>query len=102
MVRGSACMSDKGLRCGKVVLGVRIRGFEKEVRRGDVRAAATARVAWTPRRRTQPAAESVSRNRDVAAVEQRVVEGIVDELRELLSEWLHIAVFDHGRGATEI
>ena len=24
-------MSDKGLRCGKIVLGVRIRGFKKEV-----------------------------------------------------------------------
>ena len=76
-------------------------GFEKEVGGGDVRAAATSLFARA-RRRTQPTVEGVSRNRDVAAVEQRVVEGIVDELRELLGEWLHVAVFDHGRGGAEI
>src|SRR5260370_16826057 len=31
VVGGSACMSDKGFRCRKIVLGVRIGGFEKEV-----------------------------------------------------------------------
>src|ERR1700730_17693478 len=41
VVRCCACMSDEGLRCGKVVLGVRIGGFEKEVGGGEMRAAAT-------------------------------------------------------------
>ena len=30
------------------------------------------------------------------------MEGIVDELRELLGKWLHVIVFDDGRGGTEI
>jgi hypothetical protein len=101
MVSGSACVSDKGLRCGKIVLGVRIRGFEKKVGGGDV-CAPTTNLFARARHGTQPTAEGISRNRDVAAVEQRVVEGIVDELRELLCEWLNVAVFDDGRRGTEI
>ena len=51
---------------------------------------------------THPTAEGISRNRDVAAVEQRIVQRIVDELRELLCERLHVAVFDDGRRGAEI
>src|SRR5271163_3598556 len=78
MVSGSACVGDKSLRCGKIVLGVRIRWFEKKVGGGDVCAPATSLFAPV-RHGTQPPAEGISRNRNVA-VEQRVVEGIVDEL----------------------
>src|SRR5438874_511576 len=101
MVCGSACMGEEGLRRWKIVLGVCIRGLEKEVGRGDVRAAATTLFA-RKRRRPQPAAEGVSCNRNVAAVKQRVVERIVDELRELLGERLNVAVFDDCGGAVEI
>ena len=56
----------------------------------------------THRRGTHPAGEGVSRDLDVAAVEQRIVQGIVDELGELLSERLHVAVFDNGGRGVEI
>ena len=101
MVSGSACVSDKGLRCGKIVLGVGVRGFEKKVGSSDVCAPAASLFARA-RHGTQPTAEGISRSRDVVAVKQRVVEGIVDELRKLLCEWLHVAVFDDDRRGTKI
>src|SRR3954451_10991900 len=45
MVRPATYGCDKGLRCGNVVLRVRIGGFEKKVRRGRARTAATAFIA---------------------------------------------------------
>lgn len=101
MVSGFACVSDKGVRCGKIVLGVRIRGFEKKVVGGDVYAPTTNLFARA-RHGKQPTVEGISRNRAVTAVEQRVVEGIIDELRELLCEWLCVAVFDDGRRGAEV
>src|SRR5205807_579673 len=97
----SADRSKEGLRRGKIIFGVCIGGFKEEVGSGGVRAAATALIART-RRRTQPTPEGVSRNRDVATVKQRVVERIVDELRELLGERLHVAVLDHGGRAADV
>ena len=52
-------------------------------------------VAWPHGGRIQPG-KSVSGDCDVAAVNQRVMQRIVDELRELLGERLHVAVFDNG------
>ena len=97
VIGGSVHMGDKGLRCGDIVLGVGIGGFEKEVGGGDARATAAALVSGT-----HPTGEGVSRNFDVAAVEQGIVQGIVDELPELLSERLHVTVFDNGGCGMEI
>ena len=45
--------------------------------------------------------EGVSRSFDVAVVEQRIVQRIIDKLSELLSEWLYVIVFDNrGCGMT--
>ncbi len=54
VVGGSACVSDEGLRRGKVVLGVRVRGFEKEVGGSDVRAAAAGGSPGRDGGRSQP------------------------------------------------
>ena len=59
---------------------------------------------WSPghRRGTHPGGERVAGRFGVAAVEQRIVQGIVDELGELLRERLHVAVFDDGGRGVEI
>ena len=53
-----------------------------------------------PAPRDASSGESCCPELDVAAaMEQRIVQGIVDELGELLGERLHVAVFDdRGRG----
>ena len=59
---------------------------------------------WSPGRMEADASsrEGVARDLDVAAVDQRIVQGILDELRELLGERLHVAVFDDGGRGVQI
>src|ERR1035441_4065677 len=47
VISGSVHPGDKGLRCGDVVFGVCIGGFEKEVGGGGARPAATALASRT-------------------------------------------------------
>src|ERR1017187_1726149 len=68
VIGGSVQMGDKGLRCGDIVLGVRICGLQKEIGGGDARATAATLVS-----RTHPTGQGVSWNFDVTAVEQGVV-----------------------------
>src|SRR5580698_4095005 len=89
-------MRHKRLRCGNVVFRIGIGGFEKEVSGCDASAAAGALPRRLPNR-TRPAGEDISRSCSVAAMMQRVMQRIVDELGELLREGLHVSVF-HYRG----
>src|SRR3984957_6980977 len=102
MVGGPVRMSDEGLRCGDIVFGIGICGFKKEIRRGDACAAAAALISRRYGGETHPCGEGVSRSIDVVVGGQRIVQGIVDELCELLGERLYIAICDNGRRVMEI
>ncbi len=102
VISGPVHLRGKSLRCGDIVFEVRISGFEKEVGGGDAGATATALVSGMHRGGTHPTRERVSRTLHVAAVDQRIVQGIVDELTELLGERLYVTVFDNGGCGVEI
>src|SRR6266536_3027064 len=96
-------MGHKGLRRGEVVFQVCVGGFEQEIGSGDARATATPRIPWAHRGWAHPTGDGVPRNLDAAAaMEQRIVQRILDELRELLSKRLDVAIFDHAWRGMEI
>ena len=97
VVGGPAGLGDEGLRCRDIVLQVGIRRFEQEVVGGGARAAARGLFS-----RTHPGGENVSGDLDVAAVDQRIVQRVLDELGELLRERLHVGVRDHSGRVMEV
>src|ERR1700744_3689346 len=102
MIGVSARMSDKRLRCGDIVFGVGICGFEKEISRGDARATAAALISRRYGGKTHPCREGISRSIVVVIGRQGIVQRIVDELRELLGERLNIAVCNNTGRVMEI
>ena len=86
--------------CGDLIFGVGVGGFQQKVHRGNAGAATAALIARRHLRESRPAGNAVAWcGRGMAAMEKRIVQGIVDELGELLGDRLHVAiVHDCGRG----